>query len=103
MSPSIPENDLLEAVRASSSDTRARLLRALLVDYVQRDGLWPMPVPDQTDEVVAFLFPRPGSTRLPPKVSPEREAELNERLKHFDQSRDLRDYIAKLASPGGSS
>lgn len=61
-----------------------------------------MPVPDR-DEILGYLFPRPGgSGSAPPVLSPVREAELNERLNHLDEGRDLRDYIAKLDSPGGS-
>ena len=104
MSTSLPDETLLDAIRGSSADTRARLLRELLADYVQQGGRWPMPVTDRTNEVVAFLFPRPGgSAKAPPKLGPAREAELNERLNHLDQSRDLKDYIAKLDSPGGAS
>src|SRR5687767_4220350 len=103
MSTSISESDLLEAVRGSSSDTRTRLLRELLADYVERGGRWPMPISGRTDEVLAYLFPRPGGyAKTLPRISTEREAELNERLNHLDAASDLRDYIAKLDSAGGS-
>src|SRR5688500_7620435 len=104
MSTSIPDEALVEAVRGSSPDVRARLLRELLADYVQQGGRWPLPVSDRSNEVIAFLFPRPGGpAKLPPKLSPEQEAELNERLNHLDESRALQDYIGRLGTPGGSS
>jgi hypothetical protein len=73
------EAALIEAIRASSPATQIRLLHELLKRHLMSGG-------------------RPA-----PTLSPEREAELNERMKHLDDSRDLRDYIAELGSRGGSS
>ena len=82
MSSTLSEDRLIEAVRASSPTTRARLLRELLADHVRRGA-----APD----------------RPPPRLSPAREAELNDRLRHLDDSRPLADYLAKLTGDGGSS
>jgi hypothetical protein len=104
MSATAPDDALLAAVRTSSPETRRRLLHELLADYTRPDGPWPASVADRYREVVKFLVPgpgRPGGT--PPKLGPEREAEIAERMNHLDDSRDLRDYIAGLGSPGGSS
>ena len=82
MSTAFSEETLIEAVRTSSPDTRARLLRELLVDHIKRGG---------------------GPGKAPPVLSPDRETELNQRLTQLDQSSPLRDYIAKLGPHGGSS
>jgi hypothetical protein len=104
MSATAPDDALFAAVRISSPETRRRLLHELLAEYTRPDGPWPAPVADRYREVVAFLVPRAGHpTGSPPKLSPEREAEFAERMGGLDDSRDLRDYIATLDSPGGSS
>ena len=82
MSTSFSEETLIEAIRMSPPDVRARLLRELLADHLTRGG-------------------DPG--KAPPTLNARREAELNERLNHLDDARDLRDYIEKLSPPGGSS
>jgi hypothetical protein len=82
MSTAFSDDALVEAVRSSSPDTRARLLRELLADHIKR-GI--------------------GPGKAPPVLSPDRETELNQRLTQLDQSIPLRDYIAKLGPPGGSS
>jgi hypothetical protein len=80
------------------------MLNDLLADFVKSDAKWPLAVSNQRQEVIAFLFPRPGLPgKSPPKLSPEREAEVNSRLRNLEDSRDLRDYIATLDSSGGSS
>ena len=104
MSATVPDDALLVAVRTSSPETRRRLLHELLAEYTRPDGPWPASVAARSREVLAFLVPRPGGPGgSPPKLSPAREADVAERMKHLDDSRDLRDYIAKLGSSGGSS
>jgi len=99
-----PENDIIEAVRSGSPALRSRVLTELLADLLKSRPDWPVPVSDRKNEVIAFLFPRPGgSSQTPPRLSVERETELNTRLKSLDDSRDLRDYIAELNSSGRES
>ena len=104
MSATIPDDALVAAVRTSSPETRRRLLHELLAEYTRPDGPWSASVTERHWEVIAFLVPRPGGPEgSPPRLSPKREAEIAERMNHLDDSRDLRDYIARLGSSGGSS
>ena len=104
MSATLPDDTLMAAVRASTPETRRRLLHELLADYVRPEGAWPASVADRYREVIAYLVPRAGRPDgSPPKLSPDREAEAAQRMQNLGDSRDLRDYMTKLGSSGGSS
>jgi hypothetical protein len=104
MSAAFTDEMLVEAVRASSPGVRSQILSELLEECARRDGPWPLSVTGPNHDLIALLLPRPGRRRRsPPELSPEREAELAERMTHLDDAVDLQDYIDSLDSRGGQS
>jgi hypothetical protein len=104
MSATMPDEGLVAAVRTSSAETRQRILAELLEEHARRAGPWPVPVADRDQALIALLIPRPGAGQAaPPNLSPEREAELVERMKHLDEAVDLQDYIDSLDPDGRPS
>jgi hypothetical protein len=104
MNTTMPDEALVAAVRTSSAETRKRILAELLDEHARHAGPWPVSVADRNDTLIALLIPRPGGGEGdPPILSPEREAELAERMKHLNEAEDLRDYVDSLDPDGRPS
>lgn len=92
------ESAALESVISKATPEQRRyLVHRLLAKEIEETGYKPVPVTDESGQTVGYYIPWfRSAAKAPPKLSPERRAELDRRLNNLDESISQEEMMKRL-------